>query len=115
LNKILTGDAIKTLRKIPSESVGLVATSTPYNLKNSTGNGMKDGRGGKWSSAASGFPANEICAIISCAMEFARSISELFQASNKMRRKVESAPCVRVLTTVFASTMFHTSGMAWAT
>jgi modification methylase len=30
----------------------LVFTSPPYNLKNSTGNGMKDGRGGKWSSAA---------------------------------------------------------------
>ncbi len=52
LNKILTGDALKKLRKIPSESVGLVVTSPPYNLKNSTGNGMKDGRGGKWSAAA---------------------------------------------------------------
>jgi site-specific DNA-methyltransferase (adenine-specific) len=52
LNKIHTGDAVKTLRKLPAESVGLVVTSPPYNLKNSTGNGMKDGRGGKWSSAA---------------------------------------------------------------
>lgn len=52
LNKILTGDAVKTMKKLPSESVGLVVTSPPYNLKNSTGNGMKDGRGGKWSSAA---------------------------------------------------------------
>ena len=30
----------------------LVITSPPYNLKNSTGNGMKDGRGGKWRNAA---------------------------------------------------------------
>lgn len=52
LNKIITGDAVETMRDLPSESVGLIVTSPPYNLKNSTGNGMKDGRGGKWSSAA---------------------------------------------------------------
>ncbi len=40
------------MKRIPDESIGLVVTSPPYNLKNSTGNGMKDGRGGKWSSAA---------------------------------------------------------------
>lgn len=40
------------MKQIPSESVDLVVTSPPYNLKNSTGNGMKDGRGGKWSNAA---------------------------------------------------------------
>lgn len=51
LNKITTGDAVKTMRKMPSESVDVVVTSPPYNLKNSTGNGMKDGRGGKWSNA----------------------------------------------------------------
>ena len=33
-------------------AVDLVVTSPPYNLKNSTGNGMKDGRGGKWANAA---------------------------------------------------------------
>lgn len=38
--------------KIPSESIDLIITSPPYNLKNSTGNGMKDGRGGKWANAA---------------------------------------------------------------
>jgi modification methylase len=32
--------------------IDLVVTSPPYNLKNSTGNGMKDGRGGKWANAA---------------------------------------------------------------
>lgn len=52
LNKIIVGDCIKVMNDIPTESVDLVITSPPYNLKNSTGNGMKDGRGGKWSKAA---------------------------------------------------------------
>ena len=52
LNRIHTGDAATVMRTMPSESVGLVVTSPPYKLKNSTGNGMKDGRGGKWSGAA---------------------------------------------------------------
>lgn len=51
LNKIKCGDALDVMRSMPSESVDLVVTSPPYNLKNSTGNGMKDGRGGKWSTA----------------------------------------------------------------
>lgn len=52
LNKIITGDALKVMKEMPDSSVDLVVTSPPYNLKNSTGNGMKDGRGGKWSKAA---------------------------------------------------------------
>lgn len=40
------------MREMPGGSVDLVVTSPPYNLKNSTGNGMKDGRGGKWKNAA---------------------------------------------------------------
>lgn len=52
INKIILGDCLKTMKKIPDGSVDLVVTSPPYNLKNSTGNGMKDGRGGKWSNAA---------------------------------------------------------------
>lgn len=40
------------LKKLPDSSIDLVVTSPPYNLKNSTGNGMKDGRGGKWANAA---------------------------------------------------------------
>ena len=51
-NKIVCGDILKISKKIPDKSVDLVVTSPPYNLKNSTGNGMKDGRGGKWSNAA---------------------------------------------------------------
>ncbi len=52
LNKIICGDAVNTMKEIPDESIDLIVTSPPYNLKNSTGNGMKDGRGGKWSNAA---------------------------------------------------------------
>jgi site-specific DNA-methyltransferase (adenine-specific) len=52
INKIICGDCLEIMRKIPDESINLVITSPPYNLKNSTGNGMKDGRGGKWSNAA---------------------------------------------------------------
>lgn len=51
-NKIILGDCLSTMKKMPGESIDLVITSPPYNLKNSTGNGMKDGRGGKWESAA---------------------------------------------------------------
>jgi len=52
INKIICGDSIEVMKEIPSESVDLVITSPPYNLKNSTGNGMKDGRGGKWKNAS---------------------------------------------------------------
>lgn len=52
LNKIICGDVVDVLKKIPDGSVDLIVTSPPYNLKNSTGNGMKDGRGGKWANAA---------------------------------------------------------------
>jgi len=52
LNQIITGDAVQVMRKLPDASVDLIITSPPYNLKNSTGNGMKDGRGGKWANAA---------------------------------------------------------------
>lgn len=52
INQIICGDAIEVMKKIPGGSVDLVVTSPPYNLKNSSGNGMKDGRGGKWANAA---------------------------------------------------------------
>lgn len=51
-NKIICGDAVEVMKQIPDGTVDLVITSPPYNLKNSTGNGMKDGRGGKWANAA---------------------------------------------------------------
>jgi len=50
-NRIICGDAVEVMQGIPDGSVDLVVTSPPYNLKNSTGNGMKDGRGGKWKNA----------------------------------------------------------------
>lgn len=53
LNKIIPGDSITIMKEMPSESIDLVVTSPPYNLKNSTGNGMKAGtKSGKWSGAA---------------------------------------------------------------
>ena len=52
LNNIICADAIKTMKRLPDQSIDLVVTSPPYNLKNSTGNGMKNGSGGKWSNAA---------------------------------------------------------------
>jgi modification methylase len=63
LNRIVCGDALEVMRQIPSESIDLVVTSPPYNLKNSTGNGMKDGRGGKWANAAliSGYATHGDC------------------------------------------------------
>lgn len=52
INSILLGDSLEIMKRMPSGSVNLFVTSPPYNLKNSTGNGMKDGRGGKWENAA---------------------------------------------------------------
>ena len=52
LNTIICGDAATEMRKLPDGSIDLIVTSPPYNLKNSSGNGMKDGRGGKWKNAA---------------------------------------------------------------
>lgn len=52
LNQNVVGDCVQVMKQMPSESVDLIVTSPPYNLRNSTGNGMKDGRGGKWSNAA---------------------------------------------------------------
>lgn len=51
-DQIVCGDTIEVMRKIPDGSIDLVVTSPPYNIKNSTGNGLKDGRGGKWANAA---------------------------------------------------------------
>ena len=51
LNKVHCGDCIEMMNRMPAESINVVITSPPYNLRNSTGNGMKDGRGGKWPKA----------------------------------------------------------------
>ena len=44
---ILQGDCVELMRALPEESIRMVVTSPPYNIKNSTGNGLKDGRGGQ--------------------------------------------------------------------
>lgn len=63
VNNIICGDIINVIRQIPNESIDLVVTSPPYNIKNSTGNGLKDGRGGKWANAAlqNGYSHYEDC------------------------------------------------------
>ncbi len=53
INKIIQGDCIDIMKQLPSNSIDLVITSPPYNLKNSTGNGMKSNtKTGKWAGAA---------------------------------------------------------------
>lgn len=51
-NSIILGDSLEVMCRLQSGSVNLIVTSPPYNLKNSTGNGMKNGNGGKWQNAA---------------------------------------------------------------
>ena len=52
VNQVICGDCLEIMKSFKDSSVDLFVTSPPYNLKNSTGNGMKDGRGGKWANAA---------------------------------------------------------------
>ena len=52
IDRIICGDCLTVMKIMPDKCLDLVVTSPPYNLKNSTGNGMKDGRGGKWAGAA---------------------------------------------------------------
>lgn len=63
LNKIICGDCVEVMKKMPDGSIDLAVTSPPYNLKNSSGNGMKDGRGGKWANAAlqNGYTHHDDC------------------------------------------------------
>lgn len=51
LNKVHCGDCVELMDKMPVGSVDVIVTSPPYNLRNSTGNGMKNGSGGKWANA----------------------------------------------------------------
>ncbi len=51
LGKVHQGDCIELMDQMPAESVDLIVTSPPYNIKNSTGNGLKNGSGGKWPQA----------------------------------------------------------------
>ena len=47
----ICGDAIQEMQKIPDRSIDLIIISPPYNLKNSAGNGLKNGNSGKWANA----------------------------------------------------------------
>jgi len=62
-NQFICGDSLSEMKKMPDGFLDLVVTSPPYNLKNSTGNGMKDGRGGKWSNASliNGYSHHDDC------------------------------------------------------
>ena len=62
-NSFLCGDTIEVMKKLPNNSIDVIITSPPYNLRNSSGNGMKDGRGGKWKNAKllSGYNSHDDC------------------------------------------------------
>ena len=51
------------MRALPSEYIRVVVTSPPYNIKNSTGNGLKNARKGKWPKAAlqDGYDGHDDC------------------------------------------------------
>lgn len=52
-NKIIRGDCLEVMRAMPAKSVDIIITSPPYNLLNSTGNGLKKNTNcGKWKNAA---------------------------------------------------------------
>jgi site-specific DNA-methyltransferase (adenine-specific) len=52
LNKIHQGDCIEVMKQMREKSVDLIVTSPPYNLRNSSGGGMRNGNGGLWENAA---------------------------------------------------------------
>lgn len=52
LGKVHAGDCLDLMARLPAASIGAIVTSPPYNLKNSTGNGLRNGSGGKWPNAA---------------------------------------------------------------
>lgn len=52
LNQVHCDDCIKIMNAMPVGSANLIVTSPPYNIRNSTGNGLKNGSGGKWKNAA---------------------------------------------------------------
>ncbi len=51
LGKVHHGDCIELMNQMPEACIDLIVTSPPYNIKNSTGNGLKNGSGGKWPQA----------------------------------------------------------------
>ena len=61
LNQILCGDCLTVMQKMPDESVDLVVTSPPYNLRNTTGGGLKPGASRKWSRLNHGYSHHDDC------------------------------------------------------
>ena len=52
-NNIIHGDCLETMKQLPEKSIDAIITSPPYNLLNSTGNGLKrNTHSGKWVNAA---------------------------------------------------------------
>ena len=53
IDKIIHGDCLEVMRRMPEKFVDVIITSPPYNLLNSTGNGLKKNTNcGKWKNAA---------------------------------------------------------------
>lgn len=52
LDSVYQGDCLEVMRSFPDETIGTIVTSPPYNIKNSTGNGLKSNNCGKWPNAA---------------------------------------------------------------
>ncbi len=53
LNNIVHGDCLEVMRALPEKCIDVVVTSPPYNLLNSSGNGLKQStKVGKWKNAA---------------------------------------------------------------
>jgi len=51
LGKAHCGDCVDLMYRLPLGVIDLIVTSPPYNLRNSSGNGLKNGSGGKWKNA----------------------------------------------------------------
>lgn len=52
-NNIIHGDCLEVMKRLPDKCVDVIITSPPYNLLNSTGNGLKRNTNcGKWKNAA---------------------------------------------------------------
>ena len=49
---LLHGDCLDVMARLPNSCFRAVVTSPLYNFRNSSGNGMRDRRGGKWGQAA---------------------------------------------------------------
>ena len=50
--ELIKGDCLDVMSGFQPETFKVIVSSPPYNIKNSTGNGLKDGRGGKLPNAS---------------------------------------------------------------